>query len=158
MARNISGKSLVLYLLLITMCLGACSGLTQSNKPAVTTWWLKPLSGEAQITSPDPVASISVSVTVVPGLDTDRILTLSDDSELKPYAGARWVGNLPELAKSLVSRTLEASGNFEMVSERARAGHKRCDLHPELRNFTANLNSSMQTRSVQAAIQGPSPC
>ncbi len=158
MARNISGNPLVLYLLLITICLGACSGLTQSDKPAVTTWWLKPLSGEAQTTGPDPVVSISISVTVVPGLDTDRILTLSDDSELKPYAGARWVGNLPELTKSLVSRTLEASGNFEVVSERARAGHKRCDLHLQLRKFFANLNSSGQTHSVQISIHGTYQC
>jgi ABC-type uncharacterized transport system auxiliary subunit len=158
MARNISEKTFVLCLLLITVCLGACGGLTQSDKPAVTSWWLKPLTGEAQTTSPDLLASVSVSVAVVPGLDTDQILTLSDDSELKPYAAARWVDNLPELTKSLVSRTLEASGSFEVVSERARAAHKKCDLRLELREFFANLNSSGQTRSVQIAIHGSYQC
>jgi len=158
MARNISEKALVVCLLFISVCLGACGGLTQSDKPAVTTWWLEPLTGEAQTSSPDPVASVSVSVAVVPGLDTDQILTLSDDSELKPYAAARWVDNLPELTKSLVSRTLEASGSFEVVSERARAEHKRCDLRLELREFFASLNSSGQTRSVQIAIHGSYQC
>lgn len=158
MARNISEKALVVCLLFISVCLGACGGLTQSDKPAVTTWWLEPLTGEAQTSSPDPVASVSVSVAVVPGLDTDQILTLSDDSELKPYAAARWVDNLPELTKSLVSRTLEASGSFEVVSERARAEHKRCDLRLELREFFASLNSSGQTRSVQIAMHGSYQC
>jgi ABC-type uncharacterized transport system auxiliary subunit len=158
MARIISEKALVLCLLLTTICLGACAGLTQSDKPAVTSWWLKPLTGEAQTTSPDLLASVSVSVAVVPGLDTDQILTLSDDSELKPYAAARWVDNLPELTKSLVSRTLEASGSFEVVAERARAVHKKCDLRLELREFFANLNSSGQTRSVQVAIHGSYQC
>ena len=158
MVRNISEKTLVLCLLLISVCLGACGGLTQSDKPAVTSWWLEPLTGGAQTTSPDPVASVSVSVAVVPGLDTDQILTLSDDSELKPYAAARWVDNLPELTTSLVSRTLEASGSFEVVSERARAVHKKCDLRLELQEFFANLNSSGQTRSVQIAIHGSYQC
>lgn len=158
MARNTSEKTLVLCLLLITIGLGACGGLTQSDKPAVTTWWLNPFTGVAQTENPAPVASVSVSVAVVPGLDTDQILTLSDDSELKPYAAARWVDNLPELTKSLVSRTLEASGSFEVVSERARAEHKRCDLQLELREFFANLNSSGQTRSVQISMHGSYQC
>jgi ABC-type uncharacterized transport system auxiliary subunit len=158
MARIISEKTRVLCLLLTTICLGACGGLTQSDKPAVTTWWLKPLTAEAQTTIPEPIASVSVSVAVVPGLDTDQILTLSDDSELKPYAAARWVDNLPELTKSLVSRTLEASGSFEVVSERARAVHKQCDLRLELREFFASLNSSGQTRSVQITINGSYQC
>ena len=158
MVRNISRKTLVLYLLFITICLGACGGLTQSEKPAVTSWWLEPLTGEAQTENRQLVASISVSVAVVPGLDTDQILTLSDDSELKPYAGARWVDNLPELTTSLVSRTLEASGSFEVVAERARAEHKRCDLRLELREFFASLDTTGQTRSVQIAIHGSYQC
>jgi len=158
MARKIAEKTLVLCLLLITICLGACGGLTQSDKPAVTTWWLNPFTGVAQTANPEVAASVLVSVAVVPGLDTDQILTLSDDSELKPYAAARWVDNLPELSTSLVSRTLEASGSFEVVSERARAVHKKCDLRLELREFFANLNSSGQTRSVQIAIHGSYQC
>ena len=65
---------------------------------------------------------------------------------------------MPELTKSLVSRTLEASGSFEVVSERARAEHKRCDLRLELREFFAGLNSSGQTRSVQIALNGSYQC
>jgi ABC-type uncharacterized transport system auxiliary subunit len=158
MVRNFSEKTLVLCLLLIMICLGACGGLTQSDKPAVTAWWLNPFTGVAQTENSGPVASVSVSVAVVPGLDTDQILTLSDDSELKPYAAARWVDNLPELTTSLVSRTLEASGSFEVVAERARAVHKKCDLRLELREFFAYLNSSGQTRSVQIAIHGSYQC
>ena len=45
-----------------------------------------------------------------------------------------------------------------MVSERARAEHKRCDLRLELREFFANLNSSGLTRNVQIAIHGSYQC
>lgn len=158
MARNIPHKTLILCLSLITVCLGACGGLTQSDKPAVTTWWLNPFTGVVKTETPEVTASVFVSVAVIPGLDTDQILTLSDDSELKPYAAARWVDNLPELTKSLVSRTLEISGSFEVVAERARAEHKRCDLHLELREFFATLDASGKSRDVQLAMHGSYQC
>jgi ABC-type uncharacterized transport system auxiliary subunit len=158
MAMNITKKTRVICLLFIAICLSACGGLTQSDKPAVTTWWLNPFTGVAQTANPEIAASILVLVAVVPGLDTDQILTLSDDSELKPYVAARWVDNLPELTTSLVNRTLEASGRFELISERARAGYKRCDLQLEVREFYANLNSSGLTSSVQVTFDGRYIC
>jgi len=145
-------------LFFISVSLGACSGLTESDKPAERSWWLTPYSGELQPASPDSVSSIVVSVSVVPGLDTDRILALSDQSELKPYSGARWVENLPELATSLVSRSLESTGRFKLVSERARADSRPCDLQLEIREFYANLDSSGTTSSVQISIIGRSQC
>jgi ABC-type uncharacterized transport system auxiliary subunit len=155
---NISQKLVVLFSFAITLCLNACGGITKSDKPATITWWLTPYTGMAQVASADLVSPVSVNVNVVPGLDTDQILTLSDSSELKPYAGARWADHLPELATSLVSRTVDASGRFEVVSDNARAGSGKCDLNLELRKFFAKLDSSGQTTSVQVAIDGRFQC
>ena len=158
MVVNILKKPVVFCLSFIAVCLGACSGLTQSDKPAVISWWLVPYTNVAESEPPDPVSSVLVSVAVVPGLDTDRILALSENSVLKPYSSARWVENLPELTTSLVSRTLQASGRFEVVSERARASYNRCDLQLELREFFASLGASGQTRSVHIALNGSYQC
>jgi ABC-type uncharacterized transport system auxiliary subunit len=101
---------------------------------------------------------VAISITVVPGLDTDRILTLSDDAELNQFAAARWADNLPELVTSLVSRTLEASGRFDIVSGRAGGGSESCELRLELQEFFARLSSSGQTTGVQVAIEGRFQC
>ena len=158
MALNISKKLLVPYLLFITLCLGACSNLTQSDEPAMRTWWLTPYTGTPQVALADLISSVSITVIAVPGLDTDQILTLSQDSQLQPYSAARWVENLPELTKSLVGRTLEASERFEVDSNRAPAGLEKCELQMELQKFFALLDSSGQTSSVQVAINARYQC
>ncbi len=106
----------------------------------------------------DPVLLVAVSVTVVPGLDTDRILTLSNTAELNQYSGARWTDNLPELLTSLVSRTLEASGRFEVVSGGGGGGSEDCGLQLESREFFAQLSPSGQTTGVRVAIDGRYQC
>jgi ABC-type uncharacterized transport system auxiliary subunit len=151
-------KLSVLCLLSGIFLLNACGGLTSSDKPAVTTWWLIPYTGEARLDYPETASPITLEVSVVPGLDTDQILTLSHDSELVPYSGAKWVDNLPELIGSLVSRTVEASGRFEVASSRASAASESCDLQLELQGFFAQLGSDGQTTGVQLAISGRYQC
>jgi ABC-type uncharacterized transport system auxiliary subunit len=155
---NISRAPLVFCLLFAGFCLNACSSLTRSDKPAVTTWWLKPYTGAVQVVAPDTILPLTLSVMVVPGLDSDQILTLSDDAELKPYSGARWVDNLPELVTSLVDRSLQASGRYQVVSPRAGGGPGKCKLQLELREFFAELGPSGQTSGVRVAIDGRFQC
>ena len=157
-AMNTTNKFVVFCLLILALSVSACSGMTRSDKPATRTWWLEPYTGMKQEVSPDSVKVVAISVTVIPGLDTDRILTLSDDAELNQLAAARWADNLPELATSLVSRSLESSGTFEIVSDRAGGGPENCDLQLELREFFARLNASGQTIGVQIAIDGHYQC
>jgi len=155
---NISRTPLVFCLLFVGFCLNACSSLTRSDKPAVTTWWLKPYNGVVQVVAPETILPLTLSVMVVPGLDSDQILTLSDDAELKPYSGARWVDNLPELVTSLVGRSLQESGRYEVVSSRAGGRSGKCDLQLELREFFADLGPSGQTSGVRVAIDGRFQC
>ena len=157
-AMNTTNKFVVFCLLILALSVSACSGMTRSDKPATRTWWLEPYTGMKQEVSPDSVKVVAISVTVIPGLDTDRILTLSDDAELNQFAAARWADNLPELVTSLVSRSLESSGTFEIVSDRAGGGPENCDLQLELREFFASLNSSGQTIGVQIVIDGRYQC
>jgi cholesterol transport system auxiliary component len=155
---NITRSYVVCSLLMLMLFVSACSGLTRSDKPATKTWWLKPYAATAQTLTTDQVLLVAVSVAVVPGLDTDRILTLSNTAELNQYAGARWADNLPELLASLVSRTLEASGRFEVVSDRAGASSEDCGLQLESREFFAQLSPSGQTTGVRVAIDGHYQC
>lgn len=155
---NISKQFLVICLILITLFLNACSGMTRSDKPAVTTWWLKPYAGAVRVEGSDALMSVDLTVIVVPGLDSDQILTLSDDAKLKPYAGARWADNLPELVSSMVGRTLEASGRFQLKPGRSDANVENCNLGLEISEFFAHLSPSGQTSDVRIAIDGNFQC
>lgn len=155
---KISKKIAIFSLLLAVLLVNACSALTSSDEPANKTWWLMPYTGTTQQTAPDTLPLVDVSVSVIPGLDTNRILTLSGDAELNRYAAGRWADNLPELVESLVGRTLESSGRFEVVSKRSRAGSDDCDLQLEVREFFAELDSDGRTSGVRVAVSGRYQC
>ena len=94
----------------------------------------------------------------MPGLDSDRILTLSNDAELGQFAAARWVDNLPELLNSLLERSLQATGRFDVSSDRAAARPDNCHLQLELREFFADIDPAGKTTGVRVAINGRFQC
>jgi len=149
---------IVFSLSLLMLSIGACSGLTQSDKPAVKRWWLEPYVVAAPANPADPLVPVALSVTVIPGLDSDRILTLSDDAELSQFAAARWVDHLPELVNSLIGRSLQATGQFEVVSERPASSAEVCHLELELREFFADIGSSGGVSGVRVAVNGSFEC
>jgi cholesterol transport system auxiliary component len=155
---NVLTKFGVCCLLASSCLLFACSNLTRSDKPAVTTWWLKPYSGSPAASVAEPPVQVALTVTAIPGLDSDQILTLSADAELKPYAGARWAEYLPELVTSLLGRSLEASGRFEVQSEWAGAGPQRCDLQLQLTEFFAESDPGGSSAVVNVAAKGHFYC
>ena len=155
---NSSKKYSVFFVLASACILAACSGLTKSDNPVVTTWWLKPYTGMTQAIAPDKVLPLKLAVTAVPGLDSDQILTLSAEAELKPYAGARWADHAPELLASLIGRSLEASGRFEVLPARAGGGSGSCDLQLEVREFFADLSEGGNTTAVRFALNGRFQC
>ena len=139
-------------LLFATVLLTACGGLTQSDKPATSTWLLKPYESSSRVAPADTLPRVSVTLTVVPGLDTDKILTLSADSELNHFTGADWADNLPELLHSTISRSLQASGRFNVVPANTSAGLDECILSLELQEFYAVGND------VQVSMVGEYAC
>ncbi len=163
-SMNISGRQLVICLLLTTIIATACSGLNRSDKPATTTWWLNAHGVGVDVDagmdvgapSSNSITKVALTVAVVPGLDTHRVLTLSDHAELNKYAGARWADSLPELMTSLVSRSLEASGRFDVVSRDK--GSEECDLYVEVQKFYARLGVTGETTAVEVAMTGQYLC
>jgi len=154
-----SSKNYTAFFILASVCvLSACSGLTKSDNPVVTTWWLKPYTGMTQAAKPNSVLPLKLVVTTVPGLDSDQVLTLSGAAELKPYAGARWADHVPELLTSLIGRSLDASGRFEVVPARAGGGSGECDLRLEVREFFADRSAGGNTTAVRVAFNGRYQC
>ncbi len=134
------------------------AALTQSDEPAISVWWLQPYTGIKQERVTDAPLPVVLTVTAVPGLDSDKILTLSGSAELKPFAGARWADHLPELMSSLIGRSLQSSGKFEVLQSRSGRGAGGCDLQLELREFFADLGSDGHTTGVSVAIAGRYQC
>ena len=155
---NISRNFVIICLSTVVLFAGACTGLTQSDKPAISKWWLEPYVASSKPVPADPPVPIALSVTVVPGLDTDRILTLSGDAELGQFASARWVDNLPELLVSLLERSLQATGQFVIVSESAASRPGNCLLELEFREFFADIGPGGTTNGVRIATNGRFKC
>ena len=155
---TISRLHIIFSLSVLMLSIGACSGLTQSDKPAIKRWWLEPYVVAAPAAPADLSIPVALSVTVIPGLDSDRILTLSNDAELSQFAAARWVDHLPELVNSLIGRSLQATGQFEVVSERAASRADVCNLELEVREFFADIGSGGGVSGVRVAINGSFEC
>ena len=149
---------LVFCLALPVLVLNACSGLTKSDKPAISKWWLEPYTINAQAGYSGPVLPVAVSISSVPGLDTDRILTLSADAELGQYAATRWVDHAPDLFASLLERSMRSTGRFVMVSEGAATRPGNCHLDLELQEFFAGLDAAGNTSDVRVAVYGRFQC
>jgi ABC-type uncharacterized transport system auxiliary subunit len=148
----------VISLLFMSLLLNACGGLTKSDEPPVISWWLEPFTAQAMEVDSEPSVSVNVVVKVVPGLDTDQILALSETAAIRPYSSARWVDNLPDLIDSLVSRTLTASGRFDVGSRSGGNETVNCDLQLELTDFFGLLNASGQTTEIRVVIEGRYQC
>jgi ABC-type uncharacterized transport system auxiliary subunit len=101
---------------------------------------------------------VSLSVSAIPGLDSERILTFSSDSELNHLAAARWPDNLPELTASLVSRTLQSAGRFDVVTVRDGKTAADCDLHLLIEKFYAVIGPSHRASAVRVAMTGRYAC
>lgn len=146
-------------ILAFSLVLSACSGLTQSDKPAINVWWLQPVSDAPQVNRTTGQTPVVLHVSVVPGLDSDKILTLSGDAQLKPYAGARWADDLPVLVDSLLARSLQASGQFDVLQRgRAGAANAACEIGLEVNEFFAEIDSGGRTRGVKIAVDGEYRC
>ena len=162
-ANRYSSRALGVGLaVLFAALISGCSSLTKSDSPAISNWWLKPLqgggAGAQQNSTADKPTKVLLIVSVVPGLDTANILNLSPDAQLSHYSGARWADEVPELMTSLVARSLEANGNFQVVSRRDSRDLDRCILRLDLSAFYAELNRSGSTEDVHIAYTGEYRC
>ena len=143
-------------LMLACACLAACGSVLDSGKPARQVYLLQTPSAQAATGTPAPV--LVISVTAVPGLDTDVIMALGDDSRLVPVANAHWPDHMPEVFTSIIRRYLSETRRFRAVQEGeiARPGEWQLDL--ELQAFYGILDSSGGTTAVQLKMEGLLQC
>lgn len=148
-------RARALGVLLACALLAGCGGLLESDGPPQTQWWLEP-ANPPTLDLPANQALV-VDVTVVPGLDTDRILNLDDRAQLNSYAGAHWPDHLPEVLGSLLVRSLEVAHDGA-VRQGDRAGRGECLLHLEARSFYGRVNSADVTDRVEVSLAGTLTC
>jgi hypothetical protein len=101
--------SLPFVAILFAVLLSGCIPDLKSDLPPDRVYWLE----VPQISDPP---GLDLRLTVVPGLDSDRIWLLQQDQRLNYYAGAYWPDNLRPLLESLLVRSLGARrGEPEVV-------------------------------------------
>ena len=148
--------SLLLAAWLALASFTGCSGVLLSDRPATRTWWLEPLApgSDAPLETLRPVA---LHLEVVPGLDSDRVLTLSPEGQLAHFEAQRWADRLPELLESLLRRSLAARGLAPSAGSLPSTG-EACELRLELQEFFARLDRFGVARSVDIGWQGTLHC
>ena len=138
--------------------LGACSGVMDSKREARQTYLLTPDTSITGAAAPAGAPSLAVAISVVPGLDTDRIMALGPDARLSPYANARWPDHLPEVITSVLKRSLSSSGEFSSVEASSRAADGGWSLTLELQQFYGIQNGAGETSSVRVEFAGTLEC
>jgi ABC-type uncharacterized transport system auxiliary subunit len=147
----------VVLLVFVLVSLTACTGVLESNKPAREIYLLQPPASSPQTPAPE-APKLVLSLTTVPGLDTDDIQVLSPNARLIPVANAHWPDNLPEVMSSLSRRSLVDSGAFSEVTlgDLARPGDWQLQL--ELQVFYGIQESAGATNSVRMQMEGHIRC
>lgn len=149
-------RALALIVSMAILC--GCGGMLTSDQPPEHEYWLEAvtlqLDGAPTESSPDLV----VSVSAIPGLDTDRILVKGPGARLNYYAGARWPEHLPEVLSATVRVAFESSGRFNRVSSGSRTGRAEWSLDLELRQFFAVVTAAGRPPRVQVELAGHLAC
>lgn len=141
----------VMLLALLT----ACGGVLESRKPARQHYLLQPPTPPA---GENTGAVLVLSVSAVPGLDTDRILVLGRDARLNPVAGAHWADHLPEVFTSITRRALSDSGRFERVATGTIARPDEWRLDVELQAFYGIEGAADLTERVMLRLEAALRC
>lgn len=140
------------------MLLQGCGGILTSEQAAKQYYLLQPLEAPAPRAEAGQRHPLSVNVTAVPGLDTDRILALGADARLNRYSNARWPDHLPEVLTSVLQRSLEAAGPFAPVRSADRATTDGWMLQLEVREFFGIRDAAGDSSSVRVALAGSVSC
>jgi len=150
--------STIVALLAVTVQITACSGLLTSDKTARQYYQLEPYTGYSGADTGEAWPALVISVSAVPGLDTDHIQALSADARLIQYANARWADFLPEVLTSLVRRSLASARRFETVKTKPSGDANQWSLELEVQQFYGILDGADGTSSVKVRFEGNLRC
>ena len=148
----------LLGIIVMSCATSACAGLLQSKQPAERVYWLEPLIVQQEASTDAVLQSIAVSVSAVPGLDTDRMLILGPDAHLNYYASARWPDSIAEVLESLLRSTLESTGRYSRVSRGATSQSADLHLALEVRELYALTNATDSAHTVRMVLKGYLDC
>jgi len=146
------GTALALFLLL-TAC-----GILESGKPARQVYLLQTPLAPNPSGQMETAPTLIISVTAVPGLDTDRILVLGHDAQLNPVANAHWPDHMPEVFTSIVRRYLSDSHQFRSVRRGSIARPEEWLLELELQAFYGTDGTTGATSAVILQLEGMLRC
>lgn len=139
------------------MILAACGSVLDSGKPARQVYLLHtPTAAQAAAETTAP--ALLISVTAVPGLDSDRIMALGRDARLVPVANAHWADHMPEVFNSIVRRYLSETGHFRSVQDGGIARPGEWQLELEVQAFYGLLDTEGNTTGVQLRMEGLLRC
>ena len=150
-------KFIISGILAAQIFLTGCSGILSSEQPAKQTYLLEPVALQTAITAADPLPELALSVSAVPGLDSDRIQALDGNAQLNRYANARWPDFLPEVLNSVIRRSLLSSGRFADITSDGSATDG-WDLSLEIQQFYGVQSTRGSTARVTAEIDGLVNC
>ncbi len=131
----------------------ACGSLLDTERPADVRYWLEPLaSGGAQPLAP---FRLELELSVVPGLDTERVLMLDRSARLGALGAARWADSLSEVLGSVMARSLAVQG-ARVAAPYGAKDPETCRLELAFREFFAT--GSGQPDAVRASVSGRLDC
>jgi len=151
-------KTAFMVLLAMTVQITACSGLLTSDKEARQIYLLEPYTGYSGKDAGEAWPALVISVSAVPGLDTDHIQALGSDARLIQYANARWTDYLPEVLTSVMRRSLASAGRFETVKTTVGSKTDHWKLKLEVQQFYGILDAANGTSSVKVRFEGNLRC
>lgn len=142
----------------LVVWLTGCSSILTSDQPPDQVYWLEPSDLSTEFITVADGPRLRVTVAVVPGLDTDRILIKGPGPTMSHYAGARWPDSLPELIQSLLVRSLESTGLFLQVAGPTSVGSFESEMRLELREFFAIASTTGSGPKILMYLQGNLEC
>jgi ABC-type uncharacterized transport system auxiliary subunit len=145
-------------LLALTAIVTACGGILTSDQPVRQTYILEPWSAPTGEFTSGSWPILALSVTAVPGLDTDHIQAIGTDARMHQYANARWADFLPEVLGSVMRRSLASADRFAAVKTGPARDTSDWILTLEAQQFYGIQDSNGSTSSVSVRFEGLLHC
>jgi cholesterol transport system auxiliary component len=139
-------------LMSVTLALGGCSGVFESDLAAPQAYVLR-LPPATAPTAAGAAGSVLVQRPEAgPGLDSERIALLRSEQRFDFYAASRWAAPAPILVESLMLDAVRASGTFSAVLDDSAPFSPRYNLRCALRRFEADYTKGGRAPTVFVAL------
>lgn len=148
----------IAQILLLPLLATGCGGFLTTDQAARQHYLLEPHTGYTAADRTEVWPALVITVSAVPGLDTDHIQALGADARLVQYANARWADFLPEVLTSNLRRSLASTGRFEAVKTTGGHDTKHWSIELEVQKFYGILDTADGTVSVNARFDGSVYC